>query len=365
MKIKKINLVNFRNYKNESVEFHPNINILIGENGQGKTNLIEAIYICSLGKSFRTSKVQEMINFKEDFFKVYLTSEKIEGDINIEFIANKKNREIKINNNKIYNYTELMNGIHIVVFSPEDLKMVKGSPEERRKFLNKQISQIKPAYLEGIINYKKVLSQRNQILKNKEVKEELLDIWDEQLAIYGAKIMFYRKEFIEKLRETSIKIHQNITGHKEKLNIEYEPNIKLMDTLYEQETEIKNKLKENRKLDILRKTTSIGVQRDDIKIFSNDIDMRYYGSQGQQRSCVLSLKLAEINIVKELKGENCILLLDDVLSELDENRQNYLIDSLKDTQIFITSAEISENVLKKLPKGKIFTIKEGEIVRIE
>ncbi len=365
MKIKKIKLLNFRNYIDENVEFDSNINILIGENGQGKTNLIEAIYICSLGKSFRTSKFKEMLNFNKEFFKVELLAEKIEGDIKIDFIFNKKDKEIKINNNKIYRYSELMEGIHIVVFSPEDLRMVKGLPEERRKFIDRQISQIKPAYLECIINYKKVLAQRNKVLKEDNLKEDILDIWDEQLSKYGAKIIFYRKEFIEKINDISKEIHKKITGNKELLKIEYDSNLEIKDNLENQEIEIRNKLKENRKYDILRKSTTVGVQRDDVKIFSNDIDMRFYGSQGQQRSCVLSLKLAEINIVKEIKGENCILLLDDVLSELDENRQNFLINSLKNVQIFITSAEISEKIINKLPKGKIFTIKEGEILRID
>lgn len=361
MYITKVELKDFRNYKNMNIEFHPNVNLILGNNAQGKTNLIEAIYLSSLGKSFRTSNDYEMINFGSKFFRIKIEAKKKDEDICVEMAVSKESKAIKINGGKIKKISELLENIYIVVFSPEDLKIVKEEPEKRRKFINRELSQLRPIYFNNISKYKKVLVQRNTMLKEINPKISLLEIWDYELAEYGSKIILQRSEFIKKLNKISSEIHQNITNGKEKLLVQYESNVPFMKNLEEQKSIFIEKIKLNLEKDLSRRSTSVGPHRDDLKIKINGIDIRKYGSQGQQRTAALSLKLAEIMLIKEEIGEDCILLLDDVLSELDEERQNYLINSLSDIQLFITAAEISEKVKSTLPDGKTFYIENGQM----
>lgn len=364
MYITKIELNDFRNYEKLNIEFHPKVNIILGNNAQGKTNLIEAVYLSSLGKSFRTSNDFEMIKFGSKFFRIKIEAEKKNEDICIEMAVSKESKAVKINGRKIKKISELLENIYIVVFSPEDLKIVKEEPERRRKFIDRELCQIKPMYFNNLSRYKKVLLQRNTMLKERSPKISLLEVWDYELADYGSRIILHRSEFIKKLDKISSQIHKNITDGKEKLHVQYESNIPFMKDLNEQRNLFLEKLKASLDSDLSRRSTNVGPHRDDLKITVNGIDIRKYGSQGQQRTAALSLKLAEIMLIKEEKEEDCVLLLDDVLSELDEERQNYLINSLSNIQLFITSAELSEKVKSTLPEGKTFLVDDGQIEEV-
>jgi len=360
MYIKEIELKNFRNYDELHLEFNKNINFIIGNNAQGKTNLLEGIFMSSIGKSFRTSKDTEMIMFDKDFCKINIKAEKELFPVEVEILLKKdQGKFIKVDGVNISKTSDLLENIYIVIFSPEDLKIVKDEPEKRRKFIDRELSQIKPSYFNNLNQYKKVLAQRNAYLKEYEIDDNILDIWDMQLAEYGSKIIEARTDFIKKLNIISGIIHKDITNRKEELEVIYEPDIEFTKNLREI---FFMKMKLNRKNDIRRRTTTIGPHKDDLKLLSNGIDIRNFGSQGQQRTAALSLKLSEIKLIEEETGENPVLLLDDVLSELDRERQNYLINSLSDIQVFITTTELSEEVEKSLGNIKYFDIEEGKII---
>ena len=334
MWIKKIELKNFRNYKNQKLELNKNVNVLYGENAQGKTNIIESIFLCSMGKSFRAKKDKEMIKLDEDSCSVEVEYEKSdrEGKIKIE-IGNKKN--IFVNDIKIKRLSELLGKINIVIFTPDDIEIIKGGPDQRRKFLDIMISQLRPNYIHILSLYQKTIEQRNNYLK--QIKEEqkdenLLEIWDEKLAEYAIKICEYRKEFIEKLKPKMEKLHKEITNNKEEIKIEYVTEC-LDKKIY------LDLLKERRKLDILKGFTTKGVHRDDFVIYINGRQLNVYGSQGQQRTSILTLKLAELNLIYDEIGEYPILLLDDFMSELDKNRRESLIQHIKETQVIITCTD--------------------------
>ncbi len=334
MWIKKIELKNFRNYKNQKLELNKNVNVLYGENAQGKTNIIESIFLCSMGKSFRAKKDKEMIKLDEDSCSVEVEYEKSdrEGKIKIE-IGNKKN--IFVNDIKIKRLSELLGKINIVIFTPDDIEIIKGGPDQRRKFLDIMISQLRPNYIHILSLYQKTIEQRNNYLK--QIKEEqkdenLLEIWDEKLAEYAIKICEYRKEFIEKLKPKMEKLHKEITNNKEEIKIEYVTEC-LDKKIY------LDLLKERRKLDILKGFTTKGVHRDDFVIYINGRQLNVYGSQGQQRTSILTLKLAELNLIYDEIGEYPILLLDDFMSELDKSRRESLVQHIKETQVIITCTD--------------------------
>lgn len=359
MYIKEIELKDFRNYESLTAQFHKNVNIFLGQNAQGKTNLLESIYITSMGKSFRTGKDRDMIRFGSDFFRVKATAVKDE-DLVVEIAVNQEGKKgLKIDGIKAKKISDLLENIYIVIFSPEDLRIVKDEPEKRRKFIDRELCQIKPSYFLALNQYKKVLAQRNAYLKEYNVDEGILDIWDLQLAEYGSKIIEQRTEFIKKLNVISSRIHKDITNQKEELEVIYEPNIEFCKGLKEV---YYKELQLSRGNDIKRRTTGKGPHKDDLKLMSNGIDIRNFGSQGQQRTAALSLKLSEIKLIEEETGENAVLLLDDVLSELDRERQNYLINSLEETQVFITTTEISDEVESSLGDIKYFIIEEGKIL---
>jgi len=359
MYIKEIELKNFRNYDDIHLEFNENVNFIIGNNAQGKTNLLEGIYLSSIGKSFRTSRDNEMIGFDKDFFKVKVKGEKELFPVDVEITLKKDlGKSIKVNGVNISKTSELLENIYIVIFSPEDLKIVKDEPEKRRKFIDKELCTLRPSYYDALSNYKKVLNQRNTYLKEYNIEPSILDIWDMQLAKYGAAIISMREDFIKKINIISNKIHYNITNGKENLKIEYSPNIKNQEKLEEKVFDI---LKESRQNDLRLRTTTKGPHRDDIEFFINEINVRSFGSQGQQRTAALSLKLAELNLIKEETGESAILLLDDVMSELDATRQEFLIKSLSDIQLFITTTEITDSLREVISKGKIYTVENGKI----
>lgn len=353
MYIKKINLLNFRNYENQEIILDNNINILYGNNAQGKTNIIESIFLCAIGKSFRTIKDKELIKFGKEFLSINLEYKKSdrEGSIKIE-ISDKKN--IYINGIKIKKLSELLGKINIVIFTPDDIQILKQGPQYRRRFLDILIGQLRPNYVNILNMYNKTLEQRNNYLKQIKIdnkSEEMLEIWDEKLAEYGEKIYLYRNEFIEKIKNKINIIHKNITSEKENLKLEY------VSDCYNKEYFI-NLLKERRKLDIIKGFTTKGIHRDDFMIYINNELVNVYGSQGQNRTAVLSLKIAEMQVIYDEIGEYPILLLDDFMSELDENRRASFIENIKNTQVIITCTDKIENINIK---NKLLNIENGKI----
>ena len=365
MYFKKIELKNFRNYEEEEIEFNDKVNIITGKNAQGKTNLLESLYIMSLGKSFRTNKDIEMIGFEKDYCRAKSLSVKEGRELEIEINIGREGKTVKINGSKTEKNIELLENVFTVVFSPEDLKIVKDEPEKRRRFIDRELCQLKPVYYKNLGRYKKILQQRNSLLKQQEIKEDVIDVWDESLAEYGAKIIQERSRFIGKLNEISKEISRRITNGKETLEISYDANIEKKESLEEQKYYLKKELSKNLKADIFRRSTSAGPHKDDLRICAEGMDIRRFGSQGQQRTAALSLKLAEIKMIREETGVSPILLLDDVLSELDEERQRFLIRSMEEIQLFITTAELNEEVKKQLSAGETFFVENGTVKKME
>ena len=351
MWIKNIKINNFRNYKNQEIKLNKNINIFYGENAQGKTNIIEACFISSFGKSFRTNKDLELIKFGENYAEIEVDFQKSDRDGNIKININNK-KIIFVNKIKIKKLSDLLGNVHTVIFSPDDINILKGGPENRRKFLNIMISQLRPKYMYIYNLYLKTLEERNNYLKKIKLEnadENLLDVWDEQLVEYANELAEYRNEFIEKLKNKIENIHRYISGNKERIKLEY------ITECIEKE-KFRNLLKQRRKLDIIKGSTTKGVHRDEINIFLNDSLVTIYGSQGQKRSVMLSLKMAELQVIQEEIGENPILLLDDFMSELDENRRKNFLKNIKDTQVIITCTEkIDINNFD----NKIFKVEKG------
>jgi len=366
MNIKEIELHNFRNYENLSLEFHPNVNLILGNNAQGKTNLLESIYVCSMGKSFRTSRDSEMILFGKDFGRVKVNAQKDYYDTSVELVISKDSKKsAKVDGVKIKKSSELLENLYMVIFSPEDLRIVKDEPEKRRKFVDRELCQLRPKYYEDLSSYKKVLLQRNAYLKEYEVDPSILDLWDMQLAKYGASIMMMRADFIKKLDKISRGIHSSITGGREVLEVTYAPNVSMCGSQEELEESYYKAIRAAFDNDMRQRTTTKGPHKDDLEFFIDGISVRSFGSQGQQRTSALSIKLAELSLIKEETGEEAILLLDDVMSELDLQRQEFLVKSLADIQMFITTTEIPDKLKETLPEGKTFfvtagSVKEGE-----
>ena len=351
MWIKKIKINNFRNYKNQEINLEKNINLFYGENAQGKTNIIEAIFLSSMGKSFRAKKDKEMISLGEENSIIEIEYEKIDrdGKIKIE-LGNKK--IVYVNGIKIKKLSELLGNINVVIFTPDDINILKGGPQNRRRFLDIMISQLRPNYMYNLNLYLKTLEQRNNYLRqiSKENKNEnMLDIWDEELAKYAINIYNYRKQFVEKIKEKIKKIHEEITNNKGEIKIEYLSECISKEKYLEL-------LKQRRKLDIIKGYTTKGIHRDDFTIYINDKELSTYGSQGQHRTAILSLKLAELNIVKEEIGESPILLLDDFMSELDEKRRKNFLEKIEDVQVIITCTEKIDIENKKI---LVYNVKSG------
>ena len=332
MYIKKIKLENFRNYEKEEIEFDKNINIIYGDNAQGKTNILEAIFICSLGKSFRTNRENELIKKEKIYSKLEMLSSKNDREVTINMEIEEK-KKFYINKIQAKKTSDILGKNYVVLFTPEDITVLKNEPSKRRRFLNIMISQLRPMYVHLISEYNKIIEQRNYYLKqikydNKPI--ENLDIWDEQLVKLGTKIYKYRKEFIEKINQKMFEIHLKTTEEKENIKIKYNSNIG------------KNyieSLKKNQNNDIQKGYTAIGIHRDDFEIYINNNDVAKYGSQGQKRTTIISLKLAEAEVIYDEIGERPVILLDDFMSELDKKRIQGFLENIKDNQVIITCTD--------------------------
>ncbi len=355
MYIEKIKLQNFRNYEQLELSLNKDINIIYGNNAQGKTNILEAIFLSSFGKSFRTNKEKEMIRFNEQrcLVEIFYQKKDRDGKVKIE-ISTKK--QISLNGVKLKKLSELLGNINIVIFTPDDINILKDGPASRRRFLDMMIGQLRPNYVYNLNMYLKTIEQRNNYLRQireENKPEEMLEIWDENLAEYGEKIYIYRNEFIKKLLNKINNIHKNITDAKEEIRIEYLSNC-------DNKENYLKLLKERRKLDIIKGYTTKGIHRDDFVIYINDKEVSTYGSQGQNRTAVLSLKLSELQVVYDEIGEYPILLLDDFMSELDEVRRKNFLNNIKNTQVILTGTDKIE--LSDVEYSS-FNVKEGKIIK--
>lgn len=357
MYIKSVQLKGYRNYKDSVIYFDKGTNILYGDNAQGKTNVLESIFMCATTKSHKGSKDKEIVGFDEEEAHVTLYLDKSGSEIKIDMLLRKdKSKIVAVNGSKIRKATELLGLLNVVLFSPEDLSIIKNGPSERRRFIDIELCQLDGIYLYNLSKYNKIIEQRNKLIKDSYMNSELietLNIWDMQLVSYGNLIIEKRKKFINELNEIIGQVHNKLTDGKEKLEIIYEPDV---------EPELFEKtLKKNRDKDIKYKMTGTGPHRDDFSFIVNDIDIRKFGSQGQQRTAALSLKLSEIEIVKRLTGHVPVLLLDDVLSELDNNRQNYLLKTIGEIQTIITCTGLDDFVNNNFQINKVINVVNGTI----
>lgn len=357
MYLKNLYLENFRNYTNCEFKFSKGTNILYGLNGQGKTNIIESLYFFFNGKSYRTSKDNEVINFEKDFARIKIDFFDGVRDNTSEIFINEK-KSVKINDIPISKLSEIIGMLNMVIFTPDMLNIIKDGPGVRRQFMDMLISQLKPVYFKTLINYYKVLMQRNNILKSRNNKLfDTIDVWNDKLAEYGIVINKYRNNIIKELDKYISMIDYN--GESENTTLKYSPSIK---EDFEDKENFVKQLEKCFEREKEKGITLLGPHRDDFDIFLNERSIRKFGSQGQMRTCVLKLKLAECGIIRDTAGHEPILLLDDILSELDEKRKEFFLNNIKDRQIFITCTE-RENI--KHNESRYFNIENGNIKRID
>lgn len=357
MIIKTLELQNFRNYKEASIVFDSGTNILYGENAQGKTNILESIFVSATTKSHKGSKDSEIIGFGQEEAHIRTTLFKDIYETRVDMhLRNHGSKIIAIDKKKIKKASELMGLLNVVFFSPEDLSIIKGGPSGRRRFVDMELCQLDATYLSDLSNYQKAVNQRNKLLKDMQRDSSListLDVWDMQLASYGDRIIKRRASFVDTLNSIIFDIHKRLSGGREEIFISYAPD--------SPEGEIEASLKNCREKDLRLKQTGAGPHRDDFIFSVGGMDLRKFGSQGQQRTGALSLKLAEISLVESLSGEKPLLLLDDVLSELDSGRQEYLLQSIHDIQTIITCTGLDEFVKNQFKINKVFYVKDGTV----
>lgn len=372
MNIERLQLTHYRNYESLTLDFSPKINVFIGENAQGKTNVMESIYVLAMAKSHRTSNDKELIRWDADYGKIEGVVQKRYGSLPIELTVSKKGKKGKINHleqTKLSNYIGQMN---VVMFAPEDLNVVKGSPQIRRRFIDMEIGQISPVYLHDLLTFQKILKQRNHLLKNNQGRSSLndvmFDVYTEQYIHAAVQIIRKRFQFMELLQEWAEPIHAGISRGLETLVIKYRP-VTGMDaswTAEEMANYLEKKLAEVKQRELERGVTLIGPHRDDLQFLVNGYDVQTYGSQGQQRTTALSLKLAEIELIKQETKEAPILLLDDVLSELDDYRQSHLLNTIQgEVQTFVTTTSVDGIHHETMEHARMFHVKQGAIDQVE
>lgn len=357
MYIESVEVGDFRNYQQEKLEFHPHTNILYGDNAQGKTNILESVFVCGTTSSHKGSKDREMIRIgqEEAHIRMILNKKQMSHRIDMHLRKN-KGKGIAIDGIPIKRSSELMGYLHVIFFSPEDMRIIKNGPSERRRFVNMELCQLDQIYLHHLAEYNKVLQQRNHLLKQMIHQPSLKDtlcVWDEKLIEYGSQIISRRRSFVEKINHLILQISSRLTGNKEKIRVIYDPDV--------EESDFERQLSSSLEKDMKLCSTNVGPHRDDLCFINQEMDLRKYGSQGQQRTCALALKLAEIEIVKQMTGDFPVLLLDDVLSELDRSRQNYLLDSIHDIQTIITCTGLEEFIDSRLTLDKVFRVNAGSV----
>ena len=357
MIIRSLELSNFRNYEKLNISFSPDVTILYGDNAQGKTNVLEALYTASTTKSQKGSKDKDMIKFNESESHIRMTVE--DGDIEKRIdmhLKSTKQKGVAIDGIPIRKASELYGIMNIISFSPDDLGIIKEGPAERRRFIDMELCQLDKLYMHNFSGYNRALDQRNNLLKQISFNAELkgtLNVWDEQLINFGEYLIEKRDQFIKEISDIASKIHSIITENKETLEIQYLPST--------DKESFRNELLSSREKDIILKMTNVGPHRDDMVFMVNGQDARKYGSQGQQRTAALTLKLAEIELVKKKTGKNPVLLLDDVLSELDRNRQNKLLENISGVQTIVTCTGLEEFIKNRIKYDKVYRVTAGTI----
>lgn len=368
MYLEKLELYNFRNYENALLDFSAKINVLLGQNAQGKTNLLEAIYVLALTRSHRTSNDKELLRFGSDHAQLKGILQKKTGNLPLELSITKNGKKGRVNHLDLSRLSNYVGKCNVILFAPEDLALVKGSPAVRRRFIDMEFGQIAPSYLYELSQYRNVLKQRNLYLKQLQTKQAndklYLQILSEQLAQHGGKIIAKRMAFLAQLEKYATDLHAQITQGKEKLTLHYQTTLKDIGQLDASQIsqQLQEKYAQIEAKEIFQGTTLVGPHRDDVSFFINQKDVQVYGSQGQQRTVALSVKLAEIEVMHEKTGEYPILLLDDVLSELDGNRQTHLLKAIQDkVQTFLTTPALNDVAKQLINEPKIFKINNGQI----
>lgn len=358
MYIRSLELSNFRNYESLQTSFSEGTNILCGNNAQGKTNVLEALYMTAITKSYRGQKDRDLIRFGQEEAHIRALVIKAGIDYQIDMhLRRSKSRGIAVNGRKLRKASELVGILHIIFFSPDDLRIIKDGPSERRRFMDMELCQLDAAYLHDLTQYNRILEQRNRLLRTLYGQDtrmaDTLEVWDEQLLSYGTRIIERRDEFMRQVNAIVGSVHEKLSGGREFLTVSYEPNAAA--------DQFAAKLRSAGERDLRLKMTTVGPHRDDFSFMNGDVDLRMFGSQGQQRTCALSLKLAEIELVRSIIHDNPVLILDDVLSELDSGRQNYLLGSIGGIQTFISCTGLEEFVRNRFSMDRIFQIREGTI----
>ncbi len=365
MRVTGLRLVNFRNYPSLTLRPDAGLCVLTGENAAGKTNVLESLFLCSLGRSHRTVRDGEMVRAGENFASVSVDVETRGGPRRIECkLSSGDRKKLTIDGAPLVRSGELLGCLNVVMFAPEDLALVKDGPGERRRFLDMAISQLRPSYYYTLQQYNNALKQRNALLKDSEAMDfDALACWDEQLSVLGAAIILSRAELVERLGLIAAEQHETLSDGAEALLVEYEPNVApqasndLVKTL-------RLALADTAERDMYRGSTSVGPHRDDIKLLINRTDVRIYGSQGQQRTTVLSLKLAQLEILREEKDDSPVLLLDDVFSELDRNRQKMLLIAAQDCQTFLTCTHLEEVAAAGVEQMQVYQVADRHVIEV-
>ncbi|QII51386.1 DNA replication/repair protein RecF [Bacillus paralicheniformis] len=368
MYIQNLTLSSYRNYERLDLQFENKVNVIIGENAQGKTNLMEAIYVLAMAKSHRTSNDKELIRWDEDYAKIEGRVIKKNGSVPIQLVISKKGKKGKVNHIEQQKLSQYVGAVNTIMFAPEDLNLVKGSPQVRRRFLDMEIGQVSPVYLHDLSLYQKILSQRNHFLKQlqtrKQTNQTMLDVLTEQLTEFAAKVVMKRLQFVDQLEKWAQPIHSGISRGLEELTLKYHTSLHVSDSpdLSKMINSYQETFSKLRDKEIERGVSLSGPHRDDVLFYVNGRDVQTYGSQGQQRTTALSLKLAEIDLIQEEIGEYPILLLDDVLSELDDYRQSHLLHTIQGrVQTFVTTTSVDGIDHKTLNEAEIFRVENGTL----
>lgn len=368
MYLEGIELKNYRNYETVKLSFSPSINVLIGENAQGKTNLVESIYFLAMSRSHRSPRDRELIRWDSDFAKVNGQLIKKSHSVPLEIVLSKRGKIAKMNHLEQRKLSDYIGQLNVILFAPEDLSLVKGSPSVRRRFIDMELGQMNKIYLHHLTQYQRVLKQRNQFLKKAKYDRKhdalYLDILTEQLATEGAEVLYHRYRFVKQLTKWAQEVQTDISNGKEELRISYKTTSSVSDKMSKEEllSQLQKDYEKAKEQEIDQGTTTLGPHRDDLVFYVNEKNVQTYGSQGQQRTTALSLKLAEIEIMYEMAGEYPILLLDDVLSELDDSRQTHLLNAIQNkVQTFITTTSLDGVQMDLLQNPRIFKVENGEI----
>ncbi|WP_207941874.1 DNA replication and repair protein RecF [Enterococcus sp. DIV2402] len=368
MRLSNLQIQNFRNYDNLSLTFTKNLVIFLGENAQGKTNILESIFVLAMTRSHRTTNEQELIQWDAKQASIRGNVERTHTSVPLELFLTKKGRKTKVNHIEQKKLSSYIGQLNVILFAPEDLSLVKGSPQLRRKFLDMEIGQIDPVYLYDLVQYQKVLKQRNQYLKQlaekKQTDELYLEILTEQLVEFGSKVLIARQKFVKRLEYWASQLHQKISQNKETLVIEYISSVPdtPWDNLEAVQTAFRQALEKVKNKEHFRQVTLAGPHRDDLIFLINERNVQTFGSQGQQRTTALSVKLAEIDLMKEETGEYPVLLLDDVMSELDDARQLHLLETIEGkVQTFLTTTTLEHVKDKMTVEPEIFYVRQGQL----